>query len=170
MLDATTRTAALTFLPFLLGSRGLNPVEIGVVFGVVFAGGAAGKFLCGGLGDRFGAFSVVLATEVATALALIGLTWGPPEAALALALVFGFGLNGTSSVLYAAVAGLVPDGKRGGGYGVFYTVTQLAGAAAALGYGVLADHLGLGWTFGLMVGLTLAVVPIALPIRRQLAT
>jgi hypothetical protein len=38
-----------------------------------------------------------------------------------------------------------------------------------LGYGVLADHLGLGWTFAAMAALTFAVVPLATPIRRHLA-
>lgn len=168
MLDATTRTAALTFLPFQLESRGVGAAEVGVLFGLLFAGGAAGKFLAGALGDRLGPFAVVLATEVATALALLGLVWAPLALAAGLAIVFGFGLNGTSSVLYAAVATLVPDGKRGAGYGLYYTATQSAAAAAALGYGLLADHLGLEWTFGVMAALTLAVVPLAAPLRRRL--
>jgi MFS family permease len=168
MLDATTRTAALTFLPFLLIARGMGIAEIGLLFGVVFVGGALGKLLCGPLGDKFGGFAVVLATETTTALALSALAWGPLEAALGVALVMGFGLNGTSSVLYAAVAGLVPHAKRGGGYGLYYTATQCAAAASALAYGVLADRLGLGWTFAAMAAFTLAVVPLATPLRRHL--
>jgi MFS family permease len=168
MLDATTRQAALTFLPFLLAARGAGLPEIGLLFGVIFAGGAAGKLLCGPLGDRWGAFAVVIATELTTALALCGLAWGPLEAAVVLAAIFGFGLNGTSSVLYAAVAGLVPEGKRGGGYGFYYTATLLAAALAPLGYGLVADTSGLWWSFALMVGLTCAVVPLAFPLRRHL--
>jgi MFS transporter, FSR family, fosmidomycin resistance protein len=172
MLDATTRTAALTFLPFVLVGRGLSLGEIGLVFGVVFASGAVGKFACGVLGDRLGTFAVVLVTEATTALALVGLVWGPANAPVVfcLAAALGFGLNGTSSVLYAAVAGLVPDGNRGGGYGLYYTATQTAAALAALGYGLVADRFGLNWTFAAMAALTLAVVPLAVPIRRQLAT
>jgi MFS transporter, FSR family, fosmidomycin resistance protein len=168
MLDASTRSAALTFLPFALEDRGVGSAEIGLLFGVVFAGGAAGKFLCGPLGDRFGPFAVVLATEATTALALLGLVWGPTAAALGLALVFGFGLNGTSSVLYAAVAALVPEGKRGRGYGMYYTAVDMAGAFAALAYGLVADRFGLDGTFALMAGLTLAIIPIAAPIRERL--
>ena len=89
--------------------------EIGLLFGVMFAGGALGKLLCGPLGDRFGGFAVVLATETTTALALCGLAWGPTGAAIGLALVLGFGLNGTSSVLYAAVATFVPHTSHGAG-------------------------------------------------------
>ncbi len=168
MLDSSTRAAALTFLPFALEARGVGTAEIGLLFGVVFAGGAAGKFLCGPLGDRFGPFAVVLATEATTALALLGLVWGPTAAALGLALVFGFGLNGTSSVLYAAVAALVPEGMRGRGYGLYYTGVDVAAAFAALGYGLLADRFGLDGTFALMAGLTLAIIPLAAPIRERL--
>ena len=169
MLDATTRTAALTFLPFVLAARGMRVGEIGLLFGVTFAGGALGKLLCGPLGDRFGGFAVVLATETTTALALCALAWGPLGASLAVAVALGFGLNGTSSVLYAAVAAFVPHTRHGFGYGVYYTTTQVAAAAATLGYGLLADHVGLDWTFAVMAALTFAVVPLATPIRRQLA-
>lgn len=169
MLDATTRTAALTFLPFVFANRGMGVGEIGLLFGVMFAGGALGKLLCGPLGDRFGGFAVVLATETTTALALCGLAWGPTGAAIGLALVLGFGLNGTSSVLYAAVATFVPHTRHGAGYGIYYTTTQCAAAVAALAYGLLADHVGLDRTIAAMAVLTFAVVPLATPIRRQLA-
>ena len=168
MLDTSTRSAALTFQPFALEDRGVGAAEVGLLFGVLFAGGAAGKILCGALGDRLGPLAVVMLTEATTALALLGLVWGPLAAAIGLALVFGFALNGTSSVLYAAVAGFVPDGKRGRGYGIYYTAVESAGAIASLGYGVVADSLGLDWTFGLMAGLTLTVVPLAIPLRRRL--
>jgi MFS family permease len=168
MLDSSTRAAALTFLPFALEGRGIGATEIGLLFGLLFAGGAAGKFLCGPLGDRFGPFAVVLLTEATTALALLGLVWGPAALAIGLVVVFGFALNGTSSVLYAAVATLVPEGKRGRGYGLYYTAVESASAFAALAYGLVADHFGLDWTFGLMAALTLVIVPLAAPIRRRL--
>src|SRR5439155_25244279 len=170
MLDGSTRAAALTFLPFAFDRQGFSGAEIGFVFGVLFVGGALGKLFCGPLGDRFGPFAIVLLTETTTALALLGLVWGPAVAAIGLAVVFGFGLNGTSSVLYAAVASLVPDGKRGRGYGLYYTVIDVAAAIATFLYGLLADWSGLDWTFAVMALLTLAVVPLALPLRSRLAT
>jgi FSR family fosmidomycin resistance protein-like MFS transporter len=169
LLDASTRAAALTFLPFALERQGFGGPEIGFIFGVVFVGGALGKISCGPLGDRFGPFAVILVTETTTALALLGLVWGPPSAAIPLAAVFGFGLNGTSSVLYAAVASLVPDGKRGRGYGLYYTVIDVAAAIATFIYGLLADWSSLDWTFAVMALLTLAVVPLAIPLRSRLA-
>jgi len=168
MLDASTRAAALTFLPFAFTQQGFSGAEIGFVFGVLFVGGALGKLVCGPLGDRFGPYAIVVLTETTTALALVGLVWGPGAAAIGLALVFGFGLNGTSSVLYAAVASLVPDGKRGRGYGLYYTIIDVAAAIATSVYGLLADWSGLEWMFALMALSTLAVVPLALPLRSRL--
>ena len=82
---------------------------------------------------------------------------------------YGFGLNGTSSVFYAAVASLEPDGKRGRGYGLYYTVIDVAAALMTAAYGVYADWSGLDVTFAVMALLTLAVVPLSLPLRARLA-
>jgi MFS transporter, FSR family, fosmidomycin resistance protein len=169
MLDATTRAAALTFLPFVLKARGFDTGEVSLLFALLFAGGAAGKFVCGLLGDRFGPFAIVVLTELTTAFALFGLLWSPLVTTLVLAVIFGFALNGTSSVLYAAVATFVPEGKRGRGYGLYYTGTQSAAAVAPLAYGLVADQLGLIWTLSVMAALTVLVVPLATPIRRRLA-
>jgi MFS transporter, FSR family, fosmidomycin resistance protein len=168
MLDATGRAAGLTFLPFGLAARGLNAGEISLVLGLVFAGGALGKFVCGFLGERLGPFAIVVATEFAAAAALLGLLVSPVGLVLGLAVVFGFGLNGTSSVLYAAVAGMVPEGKRGRGYGLYYTGTESAAAVAPLVYGVLADRIGLAPIFVIMAALTIAVIPLTSPLRREL--
>jgi hypothetical protein len=51
---------------------------------------------------------------------------------------------------------------------VYYTGTELAAALAPLAYGVFADHLGLSLMFLLMASVTLLVIPLTLPIRRQL--
>ena len=169
LMDASTRSAALTFLPFALERQGLDGVGIGFLFGVVFVGGALGKLLCGPLGDRFGPFAIIALTETTTALALLGLVWGPSSALIPLAAVFGFGLNGTSSVLYAAVATLIPDGKRGRGYGLYYTVIDVAAALMTVAYGLYADWSGLDITFAVMALLTLAVIPLSIPLRSRLA-
>ena len=169
LMDGSTRSGALTFLPFALERQGLDGVGIGFLFGVLFVGGALGKLICGPLGDRFGPFAVIVLTETTTALALLGLVWGPSAALIPLAVVFGFGLNGTSSVLYAAVASLIPDGKRGRGYGLYYTVIDVAAALMTAAYGVYADWSGLDITFAVMALLTLAVVPLSLPLRARLA-
>ncbi|MFQ5520546.1 MAG: MFS transporter, partial [Candidatus Methylomirabilia bacterium] len=49
ILDQSTRTALLTFLPFLLMDKGLTVSGVGVALALIFTGGAVGKFICGAL-------------------------------------------------------------------------------------------------------------------------
>ncbi|MGA7868478.1 MAG: MFS transporter, partial [Stellaceae bacterium] len=54
VIDSATRMGFLTFLPFLLRAKGAGVPEIGVALTLIFAGGAAGKLVCGFLGGRLG--------------------------------------------------------------------------------------------------------------------
>jgi len=58
IIDSATRMGFLTFLPFLLKAKGASLSTVGLALMLVFAGGAAGKLVCGFLGARIG----VLAT------------------------------------------------------------------------------------------------------------
>jgi len=168
VLDAAARGASLTFIPFLLQSKGLDAARLSFYFTIIFAAGAAGKFICGPLGDRFGNVAIIAITEFITAAALLAVLGAPLEWAIACLLPLGFVLNGTSSVLYAAVADLVHAGKRARGYGLYYTATQLASAAAPVAYGLLADRAGLGPTFVAMAAATALIVPLVLSTSRAL--
>src|SRR6201997_689132 len=67
IIDSATRMGFLTFLPFLLRAKGAGLPEIGVALTLVFAGGAAGKLVCGFIGARLGVLTTVLIAEGATA-------------------------------------------------------------------------------------------------------
>src|SRR5207245_8030044 len=75
VLDQGIRSAALTFLPFLLVARGFGKAEVGGLFALVTLGGAAGKFACGWLTDLIGARLVIVTTEVLTAAGTLGVLW-----------------------------------------------------------------------------------------------
>lgn len=167
-LDNATRAAALTFLPFIFAARGVPLAGISLLFTLIFAAGAAGKFACGWLGDRFGPFVVIVVTELATGLALVGLLATPQWVAPLLCLLLGFALNGTSSVLLDLVARLVPAARRTRGYGAYFTAALVSGAAAPLAYGALGDRTGLTMVFVAMALLSAAVIPVTLPLRRLL--
>lgn len=167
-LDSATRGAALTFLPFLFARQGLSAAAISALFSLIFAAGAAGKFLCGWLGDRWGAPAVILTTELVTAGALIGFIAVPAPAIVPLALAFGFALNGTSSVLAAAVAHFIPAHRRARGYGAYFTATLVSSALAPLGYGILGDATDLTTVFIAMAALTAAILLPLLAIRSAL--
>ena len=83
-------------------------------------------------------------------------------------LVLGFGLNGTSSILYAAVARFAPSERRASTYGYYYTVTE-ASAIAPVIYGRIADLTNLRATMMVMAAATALILPASLLVRRHLA-
>src|SRR6267378_1354707 len=161
VIDSATRMGFLTFLPFLLHSKGAGLPEIGLALTMVFAGGAAGKLVCGFLGARLGVLPTVLITEGATAVGILALLPLPIGAALALLPVIGVALNGTSSVLYGTVPDLVPADRRESAFGVFYTGTIGAGALSPVLYGLFSDAIGLIPAMLLVAAIVLLTLPLA---------
>jgi MFS family permease len=162
MVDSATRSAFLTFLPFLLAGKGADLPTIGVALTLVFAGGAAGKLACGLLGARIGVLRTVLLTEGATALgiaALLPLTLLP---GLALLPLVGVALNGTSSVLYGSVPEYAKSGASARAFGIFYTATIGASACAPLVFGLFGDVFGVPATMLLIAAAVLGTLPLAL--------
>ena len=168
MLDAAARGTALVFIPIVLAEKGAEAASMSFYFAALFAAGAAGKFICGPLGDRFGTAAVIAITELVTAAALMGLLGAPLELALLALLPLGFMLNGTSSVLYASVASLVHASRRARGYGLYYTCSQVASAASPLVYGLVADRFGLATALVALAAITAAIVPVALLVGPRL--
>jgi MFS family permease len=162
MVDSATRSAFLTFLPFLLAGKGADLPTIGIALTLVFAGGAAGKLACGLLGARIGVLRTVLLTEGATALgiaALLPLTLMP---GLALLPLIGVALNGTSSVLYGSVPEYAKSGASARAFGIFYTATIGASACAPLAFGLFGDLFGVPATMLLIAAAVLGTLPLAL--------
>jgi predicted MFS family arabinose efflux permease len=158
IIDIMTRNALLTFLPFLLLRKGISETQIGFALTLLFAGGAAGKFTCGLLAERFGVIPMVVGTEILTSAGILSLTWFSPSAIWILLPFVGIVLNGTSSVLYATVAEIISPMARSRGYGLYYAITLGCGAVSPLVYGLLTDALGLSFSImcaALMVLLTL---------------
>jgi predicted MFS family arabinose efflux permease len=168
MLDAATRGAALTFLPFVLADKGMDAAQVSALFVLVYGGGAAGKFALGWLGDRVGVMGLIWGSKGVTALLLVGFLPLPVVAIAPLLVVFGFGLNGTSSVLYASVARITPARQRARRYGIYYTGTEAATAVAPVVYGVVADAAGLGVTLVAMAAATALILPASLTLGRYL--
>jgi MFS transporter, FSR family, fosmidomycin resistance protein len=169
MIDTATRTALLTFLPFLLLSKGLTVVGLGLALAVLFAGGAAGKFVCGLVAERVGIVRTVILTELATACGIVFVALGPLTVALGVLLPLGLALNGTSSALYATVADLVAPERRARAYGLYYTLVVGASAVAPLAYGALGDAVGILATLLVTSAVVLLTVPLCLVLRGALA-
>jgi predicted MFS family arabinose efflux permease len=168
LIDSAARMGFLTFLPFLLQAKGATISQIGLGLTMVFAGGAAGKLVCGYLGARLGVLATVILTEGLTAAGLLALLPLPLEPAFALLLVIGVGLNGTSSVLYGTVPELVSREARTRAFGIFYSGTAGASAVAPPILGLFGDRFGVPATLaGIAVGVV-ATVPLAVILNPML--
>jgi MFS family permease len=168
-IDDGSRTVFLTFLPFLLLGQGAGMELMGLAFGLLLAGGAAGKFFCGLLAERVGVIRTVVLTEGATAAGTLLLLALPVYPALALLPALGVVLNGTSSVLYGTVPELVVPERRSRAYGLFYTIGIGCGAAFPPGFGVLSDWAGVRAAFLALAGVIALTIPLAAMLRAPLA-
>jgi len=169
VIDSSTRTGFLTFLPFLLIAKGSTVRAVGFALMLVFAGGAAGKFACGVLAERLGVIRTVIITETATGAGILLLLALPLVPALALLPALGIALNGTSSVLYGTVADLVESDRRARSYAVFYTLGIGASALSPSVYGVVSDWGGVPLALTIVGTMVFVTVPLTLALRRPLA-
>jgi predicted MFS family arabinose efflux permease len=148
-IDSGVRMGFLTFLPFLLQSKGASTEHIGLALALLFIGGAFGKLFCGYLGARLGPVRTVICTEVLTALLILlalVLPYGPLMLVMPL---IGVALNGTSSVLGGLVPDFAPRERRDRVFAWFYTGTVGGGALAPVLIGAISDQAGV--TEGLVV-------------------
>lgn len=159
IIDITTRTALLTFLPFLLLRKGIPMAQIGFGLTLLFAGGAVGKFACGILAEWFGIIPMVAGTEVLTSAGILALIWFPSSFTWFTLPFVGIVLNGTSSVLYATVAEMVSPSARSRGYGLYYAITLGSGAIAPIIYGLITDSFGLSFTLIAIALIVLLTIP-----------
>jgi MFS family permease len=143
VLDSSTRTGYLTFIAFLLISRGIPEGWAALAVPLVLVGGMAGKLACGFLAERVGIIRTVVITECATGLGILATLLLPGVGMMLLLPLIGVALNGTSSVLYATIADLVEPQRLPRAFGLFYSIGSLCGIAAPLGYGLLGDRLGI---------------------------
>jgi len=165
VIDNSTRTAILTFVAFLMLSKGVPEGWAVQAIPVVIAGGMVGKLACGFLADKFGVIRTVVITELATALGIVSILFLPDIAAFAVLPLLGTALNGTSSILYGTIGDLVDANRQSRAFALFYTLTAVAGVLAPLGYGVIGDWVGVEATLMISAGAVLLTIPFAIILR-----
>ena len=139
LLDNGIRAAVTTFLAFFIKIR----VEAGAVGGLMsltFFGGALGKLLCGMPIQKLGIKKIILLTELLMILGCFALPSVPSGWIIVLFLpLFGFMLNGTSSVIYVGTAPTLNAEFRSRGYALHYTLSFIASATAPYLAGFVGD-------------------------------
>lgn len=138
---------------------------IAIFYAVAMAVSGSGSLLFGRLFDRFG-FTVLIGLTIVSAafapLVFLGGFW----AALIGAGIWGLGMGVHESIIPAAVAPMVPTGRRASAFGLFtagYGVLWFAGSSAI---GILYD-VSLAATIVFCVIAELAAVPIFMLVSRR---
>lgn len=167
-LDSMVRMGFLTFLPFLLKSKGAGTAGIGVALSLLFVGGAFGKLLCGYLGARIGMMKTVWLTESATSACIVAAVVLPLAGVMAMLPLLGLALNGTSSVLYGAVPELAAPGKREQAFALFYTGTIGAGALSPVLFGRVGDVMGVPVAMLSLAAILLLTLPLSWRVQKSL--
>ena len=165
IIDASSRSGFLLLAPFLMVEKGLPVEQVGFGVMLIFVGGAAGKFACGFLAERLGTVRTIVITEVATAIGIAAAVAAPMSALWVLLAPIGLALNGTSSALYAAAGELAHEKRQARAFGLFYTVTTAASAAAPIAVGGLGDAMDLTTGAAIVAAWTALAAPIALALR-----
>ena len=165
ILDSSTRTGFLTFIAFLLISRGVPEGWAALSVPLILVGGMAGKLACGFLAERVGIVRSIAITEVATGTGILLTLALPGLAAFMILPLIGVVLQGTSSVLYATIGDLVDKDRLPRAFGLFYTLGSLCGIAAPLGYGLLGDVAGVERSIATIGGAVLLTLPLCLALR-----
>lgn len=168
MIDTGARLSFLTFLPFLLGEKGASVPMIGLALALVFAGGAAGKLVCGHVAERLGILRTVVLTEAATTALIVSAILLPLDLTLAVLPLLGVALNGTSSVLYGTIGDFVDGDRQARAYGLFYTLGIGAGAMSSWAFGAVSDQWGVATALAVIAGYVLAVLPMCGVLRPRL--
>ncbi|MEN3032165.1 MFS transporter [Chromobacterium amazonense] len=167
-IDSAVRMGFLTFLPFVLKSKGAGSAGIGLALSLLFVGGAFGKLFCGYLGARIGMMKTVWLTESMTSLLIMAALALPLAGVMAMLPLLGLALNGTSSVLYGTVAELAGAGRREHAFALFYTGTIGGGALSPVLFGRLGDMAGVPSALLALAAILLLTLPLSWRVQRGL--
>jgi len=115
----------------------------GVLLGAVGAGAIAGAFVMPALRRKLTADGLVLLASAITAAVMAGLVLAPPKpVAVLLLLLLGLGWIIALTTLNGVAQAILPNWVRGRGLAVYLTVFNGAMAAGSLGWGLIAQEIG----------------------------
>ncbi len=134
-------------------------VWIPILYALAMVAAGLGSLALGKLFDRFGLIVLVPVTLIVAAYAPLAFL-GDFNLVVAGIVLWGIGLGAHESVMQAAVAKMVPQGRLGAAYGVFATVFGTAWFAGSAAMGALYDVAPIAAALLGVVAELVAVVPI----------
>jgi FSR family fosmidomycin resistance protein-like MFS transporter len=167
VLNTVAVTPMTFFLVKLLQTRGHSDIYGGIALSTLYASAIAGSLIGGTLSDHVGHRSTLALSSLLTAplmfcyLALENGSW----AVLGLIVLIGLAVMPPRPVTLALANDLVPE-ARGPMAGLTLATSFVAQSLAALGFGVLADLIGIGPAFWWSAGVSflgLLFVPLIPP-------
>ncbi|GAA1879839.1 MFS transporter [Lapillicoccus jejuensis] len=143
---------------------GLAPAAVPLLYAVAMGAGGVSALLTGRVYDRRGLRTLAVVPVLAAAVVALMLAPSLPLVVVG-SVLWGAVVGVQDSTLRAAVADLVPAGRRGAAYGAFATVQGLAWWVGSVVVGWLGERsTGLTMTYVVVVQL-LALVVLLLPAR-----
>jgi FSR family fosmidomycin resistance protein-like MFS transporter len=149
------------FTPTWYHQLGYKPWFYGPLVTTLVLASAAGAVGCGGLADRHGRRTVILATLLLSVPAVALYVAFPGRAAFLWAIMVGL-LAASTAPLMLMLAQELMAGRAGLASGLIMGLAFVTGAIGVPVTGTVADHLGLQAALALQVLVVIATIPIAL--------
>jgi FSR family fosmidomycin resistance protein-like MFS transporter len=149
------------FTPTWYHQLGYKPWFYGPLVTTLVLASAAGAVGCGGLADRHGRRTVILATLILSVPAVALYVAFPGPAAFLWAILVGL-LAASTAPLMLMLAQELMAGRAGLASGLIMGLAFVTGAIGVPIIGTVADHLGLQVALALQVLVVVATIPIAL--------
>lgn len=165
--DTAVQAGFLTFVAFLIATRGVPTNLAAVAVVLTLIGGMFGKAGCGYLAERMGVAPSFVLVQCATAVGIIALLLLPTWLAFALLPVLGIFLQGSTSITYGSVSDFVDGDRSSRAFAVIYSVSSLSAIVGPVVFGLVGDHFGLAMTMSAMAAVSLLAAPLILVLRRH---
>jgi len=149
----------INWLPSMVLSRGLTPVQASVVQMMFNIGGGIGAIVIAGLMDRIGKRPTVMGMYVGIVAALAALAGATGSASMTFGgLLAGLFLVGGQSVLYALAGSAYPTQVRGTGVGAAVAVGRMGSIVGPL---IAGQLLALGQSPSMLVTASIPLIALA---------
>jgi MFS family permease len=157
------------FLPlFAQDELGLNPSEIGILFGMQTLTTLAIRPLIGIMSDRLGRRGAIAAGLAVCALSVAGIAAATSKTGLAtVVLVYAAGVAITTAATSAYITDVAPKARFGAAHGVFGTIYDAGDAGGPIIGGLLVASWGYTATFQLMAGMALVTAVVFMWLSRR---